>query len=535
MADIYSTEPLCSGKVCLVTSVGDIDIELWTREAPVTCKSFLQHCLDGYYDGMIFHRVIKDFMAQTGCPLGNGEGGEGAYEKTFRDEFHSRLRFNRRGLLGMANGGKDDNASQFFLTLDATNDLNKKHTMFGKVTGPTMFNMLRLNELDYEEGENEKPKMPPFIKRTEVLNLGIFEDLKPRELEIRFNPVTGKRENIEIANKMREEKKKKKSKSRAVKNFGLLSFGAEAESDEEKEQNNKSLVKNKSIYEQKKPEVNEKSEKSGKPRKVSFSADNGNSAENGNPENSNRNTDAPFTKEDNLEMVANELPKEDFTDEAVNNAKLEKEKIKEAKKQAKIDAKKKKKGHNPMLEALHKEQTEYRAKSKTSIPKKGKKRETSTMQMLNGFSSKMIEQGRGVTKFGKKAEDYKGDDYEEKCEELKLLLNTTKKKVEKKVQVGHELDEELPENSDSGDEDPSSIWGHRFKKAESEDELDKASDAKKLGTDCKIAKDATMGKSETTFDIHDPRNTINKRRREAASKKGNKKARIMASSFGSAI
>merc|ERR1711935_1010754 len=140
--------------------------------------------------------------------------------------------------------------------------------------------MLRLNELDYEEGENEKPKMPPFIKRTEVLNLGMFEDLKPRELEIRFNPVTGKRENIEIANKMREEKKKKKSKSRAVKNFGLLSFGAEAESDEEKEQNNKSLVKNKSIYEEKKPEVNEKIEKSGKHRKVSFSADNGNSAEN---------------------------------------------------------------------------------------------------------------------------------------------------------------------------------------------------------------------------------------------------------------
>jgi peptidyl-prolyl cis-trans isomerase SDCCAG10 len=136
MADIYSTEPLCSGKVCLVTSVGDIDVELWTREAPVTCKSFLQHCLDGYYDGMIFHRVIKDFMAQTGCPLGNGEGGEGAYEKTFRDEFHSRLRFNRRGLMGMANAGKDDNGSQFFLTLDATNDLNKKTHNVRKSHGP---------------------------------------------------------------------------------------------------------------------------------------------------------------------------------------------------------------------------------------------------------------------------------------------------------------------------------------------------------------------------------------------------------------
>ena len=411
----------------------------------------------------------------------------------------------------MANAGKDDNGSQFFLTLDATNDLNKKHTMFGKVTGPTMFNMLRLNELDYEEGENERPKMPPFIKRTEVLNLGIFEDLKPRELEIRFNPETGKRENIEIANKMREEKKKKKSKSKAVKNFGLLSFGDEAESDEEKEQNNKSLVKNKSIYEEKKVEE-KKNEKIGK---IGKSGKSGEStlfpAENGDfEESSNRNTDAVFTKETNIEMMATELPKEDFTDEAVNNARMEKEKIKEAKKQAKIDAKKKKKGHNPMLEALHKEQTEYRAKSKTTIPKKGKKREISTMEMLTGFSSKMIEQGRSVTKHGKNAADYQGDDYEEKCNELKLLLKTTTKKKKKKlddVEVGHELDEELPVDSDSGDEDPSSIWGHRFKKAESEDELDKASDAQKLGTGNREAKDATMNKSEATYDIHDPRNT----------------------------
>merc|ERR1711990_1234872 len=138
MADIYSTEPATTGKVCIVTSLGDIDVELWAREAPLTCKSFLQHCLDGYYDGVVFHRVIKDFMAQTGDPLGTGEGGEGAYEKTFKDEFHSRLRFNRRGLLGMANAGKNDNGSQFFITLDAANDLNKKHTVFGRVTGPTV-------------------------------------------------------------------------------------------------------------------------------------------------------------------------------------------------------------------------------------------------------------------------------------------------------------------------------------------------------------------------------------------------------------
>ena len=103
MADIYNTEPVTCGKVLLVTSLGDFDVELFARETPVTCKSFLQHCLDGYYDGCIFHRVIQDFIAQTGDPTGTGTGGEGAYEKVFKDEFHQRLKFNRRGLLGMAN------------------------------------------------------------------------------------------------------------------------------------------------------------------------------------------------------------------------------------------------------------------------------------------------------------------------------------------------------------------------------------------------------------------------------------------------
>merc|ERR1711879_888650 len=112
-----------------------------------------------------------------------------------------------------------------------------------------------------------------------------------------------------------------------------------------------------------------------------------------------------------------------------------------------------------------------------------------------------------------------------------------KEKISKQMpsqNKGHALDEELPYNSDSEEDDPSSIWGHRFEKADSDDEQ-KATDAKKLGTDNKDAKDATMKKSEATYDIHDPRNTINKRRREMSSKKGNKKARVLASKFGQAI
>lgn len=89
--------------------------------------------MEGYYDNTIFHRMVKDFIVQGGDPTGTGEGGESIYGETFKDEFHSRLRFVRRGLVAMANAGKDDNGSQFFFTLGEARELNNKHTIFGKV------------------------------------------------------------------------------------------------------------------------------------------------------------------------------------------------------------------------------------------------------------------------------------------------------------------------------------------------------------------------------------------------------------------
>lgn len=74
MSSIYITEPMTSGKVVLKTSVGDMDIELWSKETPKTCRNFVQLCMEGYYDNTIFHRVIKDFMVQGGDPTGTGEG-----------------------------------------------------------------------------------------------------------------------------------------------------------------------------------------------------------------------------------------------------------------------------------------------------------------------------------------------------------------------------------------------------------------------------------------------------------------------------
>lgn len=160
--------------------MGDIDIELWCREAPKACRNFIQLCLEGYYNGTIFHRLVKGFIVQGGDPEGDGTGGESIYGAPFKDEFHSRLRFVRRGLVAMANSGRDDNASQFFFTLGETMELQNKHTIFGKVTGDTIYNMLKIEEGEVDQ--NERPFYPHKIIKTEVL-LNPYDDIVPRELK----------------------------------------------------------------------------------------------------------------------------------------------------------------------------------------------------------------------------------------------------------------------------------------------------------------------------------------------------------------
>ena len=132
MSSVYITEPPTHGKVLLHTTAGDVDIELWPREAPLACRNFCQLCMEGYYEGTVFHRIIRNFMIQGGDPTGTGEGGESVWGKPFKDEFHQRIRFNHRGQVAMANPGKiDDNGSQFFITLGECDWLDKKHTIFG--------------------------------------------------------------------------------------------------------------------------------------------------------------------------------------------------------------------------------------------------------------------------------------------------------------------------------------------------------------------------------------------------------------------
>ena len=135
----------------------------------------------------------------------------------------------------MANGGKDDNSSQFFFTLGPTNDLNKKHTIFGKVTGDTIYNMVKLSDGDTDA--NERPINPHYIKTTHILN-NPFDDIVAR------NAGEGKKE----AKKEDKGPKRKKSKAKAHKKLTVLSFGDEAAEDEQTSAEVKQAIKTKSAH-----------------------------------------------------------------------------------------------------------------------------------------------------------------------------------------------------------------------------------------------------------------------------------------------
>nr|XP_043613658.1 peptidyl-prolyl cis-trans isomerase CYP71 [Erigeron canadensis] len=119
--------------VIMHTTLGDIHMKLYPEECPKTVENFTTHCKNGYYDNLIFHRVIKGFMIQTGDPLGDGTGGQSIWGREFEDEIHKSLRHDRPFTLSMANAGPNTNGSQFFITTVATPWLDSKHTVFGRV------------------------------------------------------------------------------------------------------------------------------------------------------------------------------------------------------------------------------------------------------------------------------------------------------------------------------------------------------------------------------------------------------------------
>lgn len=239
MSALYNLEPQPTASLILHTTSGEISLSLWAAQLPLTCRNFLQHCLDGYYDNTIFHRLVPGFIIQGGDPTGSGHGGESIYDggafadvwpleerkgvnavekggRGFMDEWHSRIKYNRRGLLGMANeGGKDENASQFFITLDNTPELQGRNTLFGRVEGETIYNVAKMGEA--EVGEAERPLYPTRIERVEVL-VNPFTDMVARKRTATVQVV-------------REKEKEGKKKKRKVGGKQLLSFGDEGDGD----------------------------------------------------------------------------------------------------------------------------------------------------------------------------------------------------------------------------------------------------------------------------------------------------------------
>ena len=143
------------------TTVGPIQLELFDEDAPKTVENFRKLSADGFYDELIFHRVIPDFMIQGGCPQGTGTGGPGY---TFEDEFNDHKI--ERGALAMANAGPDTNGSQFFIvTTEAAPWLDGKHTVFGRVTE----GMDAVDAIEgAKTGANDRPIEDQKIERVEL-------------------------------------------------------------------------------------------------------------------------------------------------------------------------------------------------------------------------------------------------------------------------------------------------------------------------------------------------------------------------------
>lgn len=207
MSQIYSTEPVTEGKVLLHTSLGDIDIELWSKQAPKTCRNFLTLCLSGSLDDTLFDRILKDFLVQhQGNP---DEETRHSSSENLKPEYHPRIRFNHRGQVAMVKGSK----SKFFITLDTADHLYQKCTIFGKVTGPTMFNVLRMGNI--ATNEKDCPDHPIKLKSIEVLS-NPFDDLNV----LRQKRKSQLEEEAEAA-----AAKLKVTARKSTRNSGLLSFG----------------------------------------------------------------------------------------------------------------------------------------------------------------------------------------------------------------------------------------------------------------------------------------------------------------------
>ena len=193
------------GYVRLVTNLGDLNLELHCDIVPKTCENFIQLCKKGYYDGTNFHRSIRNFMIQGGDPTGTGRGGQSYWGTPFKDEFKFNLSHSERGILSMANSGKDTNKSQFFITFRSCKHLDRKHTVFGKLVGgmPTLTRM----EAIETDRKTDSPKQTIEIEKA-IVFVDPYEEADEQLAQLRKE---------EIEAKEKEEEAKRVAKKASIK------------------------------------------------------------------------------------------------------------------------------------------------------------------------------------------------------------------------------------------------------------------------------------------------------------------------------
>ncbi len=155
-----------NSKVIFETTQGRIEFTLFPKIAPKACENFTGLVTKGYYNGIVFHRIIPSFMIQGGDPTGTGRGGKSLWGKTFEDEVTPDVRFDKPGVLAMANAGPATNGSQFFITTAKTPWLNMKHTIFGEVS--VGYDIVQKIEQVATDGSDRPVEEQKIIKATVV-------------------------------------------------------------------------------------------------------------------------------------------------------------------------------------------------------------------------------------------------------------------------------------------------------------------------------------------------------------------------------
>jgi len=146
--------------VVMETNQGTVELKLFPDVAPKACENMIRLTETGYYNGIVFHRVIKDFMIQGGDSTGTGSGGESIWGQPFEDEVREDVKFDRKGILAMANSGPNTNGSQFFITVAKTPWLNMRHTVYGEViSGYDIVNKISKTKVDMRSRPLEEQKI----------------------------------------------------------------------------------------------------------------------------------------------------------------------------------------------------------------------------------------------------------------------------------------------------------------------------------------------------------------------------------------